>query len=509
MKIKTNIDLDNNRIGNVGNAINITDVVNLGQLKNSVLGTIGYIAKFVDANRVSSSFMYDTGTTICVGGLISTGGHKLDIYGGLRVRTMIELPANADQAINMYWGNAKWNYRNNGPAGSWYMNGNGDYVFMTAQNGNADETPLLATRFRVFNSGGVDIFNSRVMNVANAVSNYDAINLGQAKSLFLGINAIAANAALLEGQPISFYVNASNLSAGQLSDARLSSNVVLKNNTNVFSNINIFTNPQGLTGGFGAANTGGTMDWNHVSNAVSGNGYSLLSGIANGGCGANEYFHSFSFEYYFKNGSGSLTQMAIPYTFGNDSALWIRSRYDGIWTSWQKMMTQLACDKRYVQLSQANVFSAQNTFTSSLMIENIQQVNGSNRVLMKDSDNSVKEVKTKSLDIAQFSAESIIFNTVTSKYDVILDCDSYAFKTFSVDCNVNTINNYNITITLLNPRLGGIYIFLFYNAYLATFEFPTNAKKQDGTTPIGNISFNSAMASIKFVHNGTNFIKIS
>lgn len=90
-----------------------------------------------------------------------------------------------------------------------------------------------------------------------------------------------------------------------------------------------------LIGGFGAKSTDSVFDWNHLSNARSGNGYELLRGSAANGMGGNTYYHSFSFEYNSKDGTGNLTQLAIPYTNGS---IFFRERYDNSWASWKKIL---------------------------------------------------------------------------------------------------------------------------------------------------------------------------
>lgn len=77
--------------------------------------------------------------------------------------------------------------------------------------------------------------------------------------------------------------------------------------------------------------TGGTTDWNHSTNARSGMGYTLLLGNASNGPGGTIYYHAVSFEYSSKNGTGNMTQLAIPY---NGSQQYIRYRYSGSWSSW-------------------------------------------------------------------------------------------------------------------------------------------------------------------------------
>lgn len=94
-----------------------------------------------------------------------------------------------------------------------------------------------------------------------------------------------------------------------------------------------------LSGGFGAITTGGTLDWNHVTNARSGNGVTLLRGSTsvNGPSTAGQYFHPFSFEYSSKNGSGNMTQYAIPYQDGGD--MYFRTRVSAYWGDWRTILT--------------------------------------------------------------------------------------------------------------------------------------------------------------------------
>ena len=86
-----------------------------------------------------------------------------------------------------------------------------------------------------------------------------------------------------------------------------------------------------LSGGFGAVTTGGTTNWNDSTNARSGGGYTLLTGSASNGPGGSTYYHPFSFEYSSKNGTGNMTQLAIPY---NGSSIWHRYRFSNSWTGW-------------------------------------------------------------------------------------------------------------------------------------------------------------------------------
>jgi hypothetical protein len=84
---------------------------------------------------------------------------------------------------------------------------------------------------------------------------------------------------------------------------------------------------------FGAVTTGGTTDWNHVTNTRPGTGYTLLLGSHTNGFGVGNYYHAFNLEYGSKTGGGNVTQLAISYgTPGNDIRM--RGRYDGTWSSW-------------------------------------------------------------------------------------------------------------------------------------------------------------------------------
>jgi len=92
-----------------------------------------------------------------------------------------------------------------------------------------------------------------------------------------------------------------------------------------------------IIGGFGGRTTGGSTDWNHSTNARSGNGHTLLLGSHSNGpsnYGGSSYYHPFSFEYASYDGDGNMTQLAVPYTGAGFS---FRSRYTGTWGSWYKI----------------------------------------------------------------------------------------------------------------------------------------------------------------------------
>ena len=116
-------------------------------------------------------------------------------------------------------------------------------------------------------------------------------------------------------------------------------NVRVSNNLYVGGNVTVGAQ---VTGGFGAQTTGGTKDWNDISNIRSGSGYTLLLGNAGNGPGPGTYFHPFNFEYSSKDGSGNMTQLAIPYgaTSHMNAGMFMRGRYSGTWSPWMKILSE-------------------------------------------------------------------------------------------------------------------------------------------------------------------------
>jgi len=87
----------------------------------------------------------------------------------------------------------------------------------------------------------------------------------------------------------------------------------------------------------GARTTGGTADWNDVSNTRPGTGYTLLLGTATNGMGGGNYYHPFNLEYSSNNGTGNVTQMA--YAYGSPAnEMYMRGRYNGSWTGWVRFI---------------------------------------------------------------------------------------------------------------------------------------------------------------------------
>ncbi len=148
--------------------------------------------------------------------------------------------------------------------------------------------------------------------------------------------------------------------------------------TNVNNNFSTHQTIQGqLIGGLGAVTTSGTLDWNHSTNARSGNGYTLLRGNATNGMGGTIYYHPLSFEYSSKNGNGNLTQLAIPYSDGG--SIHFRERYGGTWATWKKVLDNAnyssVLDASYLSLSGGVVSGIVDFEGSSTSSPGILQVN--------------------------------------------------------------------------------------------------------------------------------------
>ena len=94
---------------------------------------------------------------------------------------------------------------------------------------------------------------------------------------------------------------------------------------------------------YGAITASGTLDWNDATNTRPGTSPTLLYGDASNGPGLNTFFHVLNYEYDTKDGTGSITQFAIPY--GNpthiNSGMYMRGRYSGSWSAWKKIWSEV------------------------------------------------------------------------------------------------------------------------------------------------------------------------
>lgn len=132
-----------------------------------------------------------------------------------------------------------------------------------------------------------------------------------------------------------------------------------------------------VVGGFGANSTSGTTDWDDITNARSGNGQTLLLGSATNGPGGGSYFHPFSFEYNSKNGSGNMTQLAVPYnSSGQNQGVYLRTRFSSSWTNWSRIIMENTAGNVNVGTVTAGTWSGtaltdafvSDTLTSSLFV---------------------------------------------------------------------------------------------------------------------------------------------
>jgi hypothetical protein len=165
-------------------------------------------------------------------------------------------------------------------------------------------------------------------------STYAAVNIESTASTLRisGSTVNVVTGALQQGG--NQVLHAGNFTSYAMSGAGYSANQNL-NTTSSPTFANLSTTGL-LNGGIGASSTSGTLNWNHSTNARSGQGVTLLTGNASNGPGPSEYFHPFSFEYSTKDGSGNMTQFAIPYNV-NQTSMYFRGRYEGTWGSWYTM----------------------------------------------------------------------------------------------------------------------------------------------------------------------------
>ena len=124
------------------------------------------------------------------------------------------------------------------------------------------------------------------------------------------------------------------LYTGDNRDIEIWTNATFRGQFSRSGDLELTANGSQYIGGMGAATTGGTTDWNDATNARSGNGHTLLLGNHSNGPGLASYYHPFSFEYNNKDGTGNMTQFAIPYNDPDGQGMWFRSRYSGTWTDW-------------------------------------------------------------------------------------------------------------------------------------------------------------------------------
>ena len=155
----------------------------------------------------------------------------------------------------------------------------------------------------------------------------------------------------------------------------------------LLDSLNSMVNQQ-FVGGMGAVSTSGATDWNDASNARAGNGRTLLLGSAAHGPGGSAYYHSFSFEYASKDGSGNMTQLAIPYNGGDGPHF--RSRYSGTWSNWVKMWNAgndgagSGLDADLLDGKQGSDYLAASNYTAADVLAKLKTVDGASSGLDAD-----------------------------------------------------------------------------------------------------------------------------
>ena len=206
-----------------------------------------------------------------------------------------------------------WKYKTTDKASRYYQN-NGQHVFSVAASGTIDTAISWTTALTINNDGTL---TAGVLNTGtgNSILTEES---GVIKKRTIDSRAWSGGG-LVDGsgntQSLAFWSDSNTLSS--------------------YSSLQVNGSGQ-LLGGFGAATTSGVLDWDDSSNARPGNGYALLQGTSTNGpsadhASATHYFHPFSFEYSSKNGTGNMTQFAIPY---NGVHMLFRYRFSGVWTAW-------------------------------------------------------------------------------------------------------------------------------------------------------------------------------
>ena len=93
-------------------------------------------------------------------------------------------------------------------------------------------------------------------------------------------------------------------------------------------------------GGSVTAASVGITDWNDVRMTKAGPSPYLIKDTASNSPGAaGVYYYVLNFEHITKDGSGGITQLAIPYGTPGNTRMFIRGRHLGTWSSWAAIPT--------------------------------------------------------------------------------------------------------------------------------------------------------------------------
>jgi hypothetical protein len=399
-----NVSWGGYKITNLANGTASSDAVNLGQLQGSVNGSVGYLAKFTGGNSVGNSLVYDNGTNVGIGTTspisrlhvtTSSASTSYVTIGNVNNGLLIGVAANGENQV--------LNYASKGLVFGGNFNGTQTEQMRIASNGNVgignaspdyklDITGVTNNVALRVNTGGVNIgdgngflgfhfsnmlpnqqyFTGLVQN--NSIGNFDIKTAGRLNLVFSNNTSF----------PFRIYSQAWNTGTSsydlteRLKIDGSTGATTISGETAIAANLNLLTTNTQIIGGFGASVSSGAPNWNDVSNARSGNGYTLLLGSATNGTGLepSTYYHPFSFEYNSRNGSGNMTQFAIPYTVGNNSGkLHFRSRYDGVWGAWQRIPTQAQTDADYGKLIGINNWTGSNNTFVGITANTVQANN--------------------------------------------------------------------------------------------------------------------------------------
>lgn len=120
--------------------------------------------------------------------------------------------------------------------------------------------------------------------------------------------------------------------------------------------------------GFGGsilASSAGITSWDDARMTKPGPSPYLITDTASNSPGSlGAYYHVLNFEYSTKDGSGNLTQLALPYGWAGNTRMFIRGRNAGTWTAWAAIPTT-ADPAGFATASQAGVTSV-NGYTGAV-----------------------------------------------------------------------------------------------------------------------------------------------
>jgi hypothetical protein len=228
-----------------------------------------------------------------------------------------------------------------------------------------------------------------------------------------------------------------------------------------------------VIGGFGARTTSGSTDWNNSTNSRSGMGYTLLLGAnSNGPGGASGYYHPVNFEYASKDGSGNITQLAVPYKAHDGTKLFYRSRYSGSWGGWVETYdtrdaTEAATASKLAKRNSSGDLSMRYALTSYVNMSHASATRNSDSVFYSSADAYIRKnnatgfrtslnVPTRTggdasgtwgISITGNAATATWADTVdvnsgqssqSSRYDVVWHSGDTVFSTPAVDIQPNT-----------------------------------------------------------------------